>query len=185
MDDVLAEALRLRALGFAIHWLRAREKAPFANGWASAPIASVTELAETYRRGYNVGFRPGEFSIVDGGEIVVLDVDVRGGQAFADEAYAAAKSIMGGDFLPNVASGSGAGRHQYMKFKRGTSPKHAATVIRQADIWVSREGQLGRTRGEGAKPAWMIELLSTGKNVVLPPSIHPDTGAPYTWIRKP
>jgi len=32
--------------------------------------------------------------------------------------------------------------------------------------------------GEG----WKLEMLSTGKNLVVPPSVHPDTGKPYQWV---
>src|SRR5262249_46810530 len=30
---------------------------------------------------------------------------------------------------------------------------------------------------------WKLELFSTGKNLVVPPSVHPDTGKAYRWIR--
>jgi len=182
MDDALKEALRLRELGFAVHWLVAGQKRPIASEWASAPVMNTDDLRRTYKPGYNVGFRAGKWSVVDGKEICVLDVDVRGGALYAEEAYATARSIMLGKFAPNVLSGSGIGRHQYLGFKRGTAPERASTVLRQSDIWVSDCGRVTSTRQKNARPAWMIELLSTGKNVVLPPSIHPDTGKRYSWM---
>jgi putative DNA primase/helicase len=33
-------------------------------------------------------------------------------------------------------------------------------------------------QGEG----WKLELFSTGKQIVVPPSVHPDTGKCYTWV---
>jgi hypothetical protein len=38
--------------------------------------------------------------------------------------------------------------------------------------------KLGR---EVKKRHWEIELFGTGKQVAMPPSIHPDTGLPYRW----
>jgi len=121
--------------------------------------------------------------VVAGREICVLDVDIRGGPAFADEAYAAAKSMLKELLAWHVISGSEVGRHQYLGFPIGTSPPKAATTLRESDIWVLPGGEFCAPRTYGARPAWQIELLSTGKNVVLPPSIHPDTSKPYIWRR--
>jgi len=181
MDDTLKEALRLHKLGFAIHWLMPGEKRPISEGWVDAPRLTESELKSSYRPGLNIGFRPGRWSVVRRKEVCVLDIDIRGGKDFADEAYAAARSIMGKLYTPTVISGSGVGRHQYLGFPIGASPPRAATTLRQSDLWVGSEGRIFRHKVEGARPAWLIELLSTGKNVVLPPSIHPDTGRPYAW----
>lgn len=109
-NDILKTALALREMGFAIHWLVPGEKRPIEAGWADAPIASIGELEKNYRNGYNVGFRPGKYSVVDGKEVIVLDIDVRGGGAFAGEAYAVATSVLGGAYNPQVQSGSGWGK---------------------------------------------------------------------------
>ena len=171
----------MRTMGFAIHWLAPASKKPVAGEWSTAPIMDETDLRATYRRGLNVGFRPGKFSVVNGHEICVLDIDIRGGEAYRDEAYAAAKSMLGGAFRPNVISGSGVGRHIYLAFAMGASPAKAATTLRQSDVLVDDTGAYCSVGTVGARPAWLIELLSTGKNVVLPPSLHPDTNKPYTW----
>lgn len=61
-----------------------------------------------------------------------------------------------------------------------------------------KRGQTGETRFfrfnerfpstdicDGGRPAKrMVQLLSSGKQTVIPPSIHPDTGAAYFWINK-
>jgi len=181
MDKMLEEALRLRRLGLAVHWLRPNSKAPIADGWAQAPVMTEGELRAAYRPGNNVGFRPGKWSLVDGKEVCVLDVDIRGGHPYAAEAYAAAVAMMGVDKF-DVVTGSIVGRHRYLKFPPGKSPPAAATTLRQSDIWIHQNtGKVCSTRSDGARPAWLIELLSTGKNVVLPPSIHPDTGKPYIF----
>jgi len=179
MSETLKEALRLRELGFAVHWLQPRTKIPLLSGWATAPVPSLEELERTYREGFNVGFRAGKYSIVDGREVCVLDVDIKD-PTYAEEAYACANVILKGGFLPEVTTGSGDGRHQYIRFPLGGSPKKAATTLRHSDVWVLG-GKPCASSMKGARPAWVIELLSTGKNVVAPPSIHPATGKPYIW----
>jgi len=182
MDEMLTEALRLRNLGFAVHWLRPGEKIPVASGWSDAPVPAVTDLKRSYVSGYNLGFRPGKFTVVNGKEICVLDVDIRGGDAYAEEAYAAAKSMLSGHPF-DVMSGSIVGRHKYLAVPIGKSPSKAATTLRQSDIWIDAETGEPRVPGSpNARPAWLIEILSTGKNVVLPPSIHPDTKKPYKFL---
>lgn len=183
MTPILKTALALRERGFAIHWIAPKEKRPVEAGWPDAPLKSIDDLQRTYRVGYNVGFRPGKWSVVDGMEIVVLDIDVRGGKAFADEAYAMAKSVLGGAFDPQVRSGSGWGRHQYLRLPVGKSPDKAATTLRESDVW-TLEGKVCSPHTSGGRPAYVIELLSTGKNCVLPPSIHPDSNKPYEWLHK-
>jgi Bifunctional DNA primase/polymerase, N-terminal len=169
MDDTLKTALELHERGLAVHWLHRGEKSPVNHGWSQAAPQTAEELEASYQPGYNVGFRPGKWSIVDGFAVVVLDTDVRGGEQYCREAYAARDSLVG-DLKPTVVSGSGYGRHDFLLVRVEDCPDKAATVLRQSDIKV-----------DGGKNAWQIELLSTGKNVVLPPSIHPETGRQYTW----
>lgn len=181
MDKTLETALKYAERGFAVHWLRPKSKAPLSADWSTAPVMTPAELRDSYRPEYNVGFRPGKWSVVDGKEICVLDVDIRGGEPFAAEAYAAAQQITECTHF-DVISGSGVGRHTYLGFPVGTSPDKAATTLRQSDVWVDQAtGDVVPHGTDGAKPAWLIEVLSTGKNVVMPPSIHPDTLKPYEW----
>lgn len=183
MNFMLKTAVALRDIGFAVHWVVPKEKRPVDTGWVDAPLQSIADLERSYRDGYNLGFRPGKWSVVDGAEIVVLDVDIRGGRAFADEAYAVANSVLNGDFDPQVKSGSGYGRHQYLRMPLGSSPTKAATTLRESDIWIL-DGNVCSPRTKGGRPAYVVELLSTGKNCVLPPSIHPDSGKAYEWLHK-
>ena len=181
MDDMLKEALRLRKLGFAVHWLRPQSKIPLGTAWADAPVMDERAIRSSYQSGYNLGFRPGKWSVVKGREICVLDIDIRGGPAYADEAYAAARSLLSSSRF-DVVSGSGVGRHRYLGFLPGKAPPKSATTLRQSDIWVNRDDfSICEAGSPSAAPAWLIEILSTGKNVVMPPSIHPDTGRPYQF----
>ena len=180
MDEMLKEALRLRRLGFATHWLRPGSKAPIAAAWSMAPVMTEQELQKAYVPGQNLGFRAGKWSVVDGKEICVIDVDVRGGPAYAKEAHAAAAAMLGSDHF-DVVSGSGVGRHRYVGFPIGQSPQKSAITLRQSDIWIDNETGEVCKPGNNARPAWLIEILSTGKQVVMPPSIHPDTNHPYQF----
>jgi len=180
-EAVIETAQRLRKLGFAIHWLRFGTKVPIETGWSGLPVKSPEELIRTHEPGNNVGFRAGLPSIVDGFAVVVLDVDIKHPD-YAEEAYAAAKSLMGGNFAPTVISGSGVGRHQFLRVPLEKMTNKAATTLRRADVAVlNDEPRIVRLGTPKSKPVWTIELLSTGKNVVLPPSIHPDTGRQYEW----
>jgi len=60
--SVLATGIMLAQRGDAVHWVRPRSKAPIADGWSTAPVATITTLRQTYRPGYNVGVRCGHWS---------------------------------------------------------------------------------------------------------------------------
>ncbi len=155
MDVILEEAIRLRRLGFAVHWLWPKSKAPIAGGWSEVPVMEVPELTNSYRPGFNLGFRPGRWSVVDGKEICVLDIDVRGGELYADEARAAAKNLLRDAYSPTVQSGSGPGLHQYLRFPVGQSPGTAAITIRESDVWVRAR----RGRSSSFRPARTLSCL--------------------------
>jgi Bifunctional DNA primase/polymerase, N-terminal/Protein of unknown function (DUF3987) len=181
--NVLDAAIELCASGFAVHWVRPRSKAPVEAGWSTATVPTANELTASYRTGNNVGFRAGTWSTVDGSAICVLDVDVRGGAKYQNEALAAAEAVYGGPIEYDVVSGSGHGRHKYLRFPPGQVPNKAAMALMTSEVYVLPSGTVCKKSDKGAKPAWMVELLSTGKNVVAPPSIHPDTGKPYVALR--
>jgi hypothetical protein len=182
-DQVLQDAIRLLRAGFAVHWLAPASKAPIEGGWAQRTFIEEDELVATYKRGFNVGFRPGKWSVVEGREICVIDVDVRGGERYEQEAHCAAQALLEEPSGFTVITGSGVGRHLYIAFEKGVSPDKAATTLRQSDVYVTPDFEICDPYADDARPAWLIELLSTGKNVVMPPSIHPDTGMAYRWTR--
>lgn len=176
---IFKSACTHQALGLAVHWLKIASKAPVVSGWSNAPILTPENLLRTHEPGFNVGFRAGEYSEVNGFNVVVLDIDIKHPD-FANEAYAAANQLMGGNLKYTVISGSEVGRHQYLLVSKEHTPSKAATTLRQSDIAV-KNGHTVPLGTEGSKPAWTIELLSTGKNVVMPPSIHPDSHKNYSW----
>ncbi len=161
---------------FAVHWLHPREKRPYGNDWAKRPVATLDKLRETYRRDNNVGVRLGRWSEVAGLYLHVLDIDIRNDD-LEDEAFERLERLFPGqdmDRLPMVRSGSGgASRHLYLLTDRAfASKKLAHSATKHVDAQGKKHWD------------WEIELFGTGKQVAMPPSIHPDTGAPYTWERE-
>jgi hypothetical protein len=146
--------------GFACHWLHG--KAPYQKDWSTLPVATLEELKRSYFPYNNLGVRIGKWSVLEPGYgLVVLDIDLRDPLG-ADACYEAVERFLGHAEL-TVASGRGLGGHVYMTCPLDRLPSKAATTL---------------AVGQG----WKLELFSTGKQVVLPPSVHPDTGKRYEWV---
>jgi len=175
---VLQSAKALAREGCAVIWLKKKQKRPIDNGWTSAPVNSVAELESTYRPGYNVGVRLGEPSEIDTDLFLhALDVDVKGTDPRDEaEAYAALAEILPTwEKFPWVESGRGGGSaHIYVAVTEPLTKETLAQSSRRID-WIDGNGKKHNSA------TWEIQLLGTGQQVVLPPSIHPDTGRPYKW----
>ncbi len=190
---MLNEAKRLWDLGFAIIWLRPKSKVPVEGGWTTGPRAEWSYLEKTYRPGYNVGVRLGTPSKIGKNFLTVVDIDVKSKEKkHRIEAVRAAKKIVGDTLCPTVRSGRGGGsRHFYClcseSFKT-YNPAQSPEIIRvhqpskkpsKKELEELSEADL--KNGIRLSHAWEISLYSQGRQVVLPPSIHPDTGALYEW----
>jgi hypothetical protein len=186
-QSVLAAIAPLREAGFALHWLHPRKKRPIGEEWQKAPVASLADLQRAHRPGNNLGVRLGEPSYTPAGYLHVFDLDIRVPD-LAEEAWEAFESLFPGirETLPCVESGSGGeSRHLYFVTDR---------PFRSKKLAVSEGKHRRETRGDNGELKttwscdWEIELfggsLETHKQVVLPPSIHPDTGQPYVWERE-
>ena len=162
--SILGAGIMLAQRGYASHWLRSWSKAPIADGWSNAPVATITTLRQTYRPGYNVGVRCGHWScpLPEHG-LVVLDIDIRNPEA-TGPALAAVEAMLGeASTGPTVLSGGGNGsRHLWFACPLDQLPPKANITILKAD-------------------GWKLEVLSTGKQVVVPPSVHP-SGQLYQWL---
>jgi hypothetical protein len=166
---MLETARELVLLGYACHWLKPRSKAPLAAGWAQAPVASSDAMQTTFRPGLNLGIRCGRWSQPrDGYGLLVLDVDIHAPQ-YQDEATEAVEALLPECLeVPVVLSGRGLGsRHLWFTCPLGTLPSKANITLAQGP--------------DPAENTWRLELLSTGKQVVCPPSVHPETGRLYAW----
>lgn len=161
-------------IGFAIHWLRPQSKAPIAADWSMKPVASYERLRKTYKDGNNVGVRLGRWSKVGDFYLHVIDLDIRDDGLASEARERLAELFPDWESFPTVKSGSGgSSRHLYIVCPEPFSSKklaHSKDKIQTPD---------GKWHWK-----WEIELFGTGKQVALPPSIHPDTGKPYRWIRE-
>ena len=181
-SQVLASISDLCDAGFACHWLHPRAKRPIGKEWQDAPRATLAGLTASHARGNNLGVRLGEPSLLTcGGYLHALDFDIRVGD-LGDEAWDAFHALLPSVdplALPCVASGSGGeSRHLYFVTDKPFFSKKLAVS----------EGKHRRWDADRKKDVWScdweIDLFGTGKQVVLPPSIHPDTKLPYLWVRE-
>jgi predicted P-loop ATPase len=190
------EVRRLYDLGFAIHWLHAKSKRPIESKWTTGPRKSWAELEKSARAGMNVGVRLGEPSKVGGGYLAVIDCDVKS----SEEKHLEEMRVKLKELFPDartfhrVDSGRGGGScHFYFLTAEPVSPKRLA---QSADKVKVRMPSSVPSRAESAelspeelatgirlRAAWEISLMGDGQQVVLPPSIHPDTGRAYSWAR--
>lgn len=171
---MLAHIEHLARAGFAIHWLHPKSKRPIGEDWQDKPVASLEKLQKTFKQGNNVGVRLGKWSKVGDHWLHVIDLDVRTA-SLADEARAKVAALFpeSADW-PTVISGSGGeSRHFYLLSDKPFSSRQLA---HSAEKFVDKDGK--------SRWKWEIELYGTGKQVVLPSSIHPDTGKPYRWLKQ-
>lgn len=205
-DSILHEARRLFDLGFGVHWLKKGldGKKPVSANWANGTRQTFKELEATYQKGYGLGVRLGKASTLrDGTKLVQIDLDIKSSEReHHDEALAALKRVLpklsDEPFAPTVVTGYGrrilvrvAGKVSSKKLARSknqVSVYSPSTPINQVQLNAVKNGQLTKKQledGYRLKAAWEIELMGDGKQAVLPPSIHPDTGTPYTWSFDP
>jgi predicted P-loop ATPase len=151
---------RLHQLGFSLIWLHDKSKRPIDTGWTSMPRKTLEDLEAQYREGLNVGVRTGRTSKLANGYLACIDVDVKDAD-YREEAIAVAEEILGFTTAPQVRSGSGHGsRHYYVATRE---PFKMVTVAKKPGLYE-------------------VCIYSDGRQMVLPPSIHPDTGKRYVWF---
>ena len=169
----------LHKVGFSLILLKPKKKQPVDDGWSKRPRSKLYDILEGIDDGCNVGFRPGVTSkAANGGYIHGIDLDIRIPED-KDEAIAKIEELFGRKFLKNCArviSGSGGeSRHFYFTLRR---PMRAKTVAHSKEKFFDEAKQAWRWR-------WEIEVFGEGKQMVLPPSIHPDTKKEYVWSKAP
>lgn len=176
--DVLDQARPLVEAGVALHWLRPRSKAPVDTAWSEKPVPTWDDVKRSWRAGYNLGVRLGEPSRTAAGYLHLIDLDIRRPEK-AEEAWTALESLWPEvRSFPFVVSGSGGeSRHFYLVADR---PFRSKKIARSEGYDLVFDPEKGR---EVKRRHWEIELFGTGKQAVLPPSIHPDTGLAYRWGR--
>ncbi len=193
---MLKEAHRLYRLGFAIHWLKERSKVPLNGGWTTGPRTKWGALKAASRPGLNIGVRLGKASkLIDGGYLAVIDCDVKSTQEkHHTEMTAKLRELFGPSILegPWVLTGRGNGSaHIYVMTEkpqesfRVAQSKFKVKVLMPSVDPTPKEHELLSAKelaqGMRLRAAWEIDVMGEGRQVVLPPSIHPDTGKRYAW----
>lgn len=179
LDSVILSCRESVEAGCALHWLVPRQKRPILAEWSTAPVNGLAALRASHRPGANIGIRLGQPSKTDLGYLYLIDLDIRD-PSRAAEAWAHLEKLLPNcHSLPTVQSGSGGeSRHLYF-FCETAFPK---TKLAKSDSFkMVFDAHLNR---EVKKRDWEIDLYGTGAQAVLPPSIHPDTGLPYRWLRE-
>lgn len=199
---IFKEAKRLYDLGFAIHWLHPRSKRPVESGWTTGPRKKWAELESSFKAGLNIGVRLGTPSRLRSGEnwgyLAVLDVDVKSSDPrHRSEALAAVDALLvstRSGTAPRVASGRGNGSsHYYVLTEKPFKTFNAAASAEMVKVLMpSKKASKAELKaltapeieaGWRMSRAWEISLYSDGRQVVLPPSVHPDSGELYRWER--
>lgn len=188
------EGKRLYRLGFAIHWLKANSKVPVEAGWTKGSRASWDYLKASYRPGLNIGVRLGRASqFRDGTYLAVIDCDVKSNdKRHLKEMKRKLRTFVDADGCSRVLSGRGNGsQHLYVRTKRPAAPTRLSQSsekvrVSMPSVEPSRYEKKTLTaadlkQGIRLRAAWEISLMGEGQQVVLPPSVHPDTGATYSW----
>lgn len=178
VDSVLEFNRFLLDAGAALHWLVPGDKMPIEPQWSDAPRYTAEQLRNKHRAGANIGVRFGEPSNLSGYFLHIIDIDIRSAE-FADAAWSALlKLCPGARSLPSVISGSGGeSRHLYFLTDKPFRKKKLAKSAGFADVWNEKKQKNVK------KNDWEIDIMGTGSQAVLPPSIHPDTKLPYKWER--
>ena len=169
----------LYEIGFSLILLKPKRKQPMDDSWSKGPRVKLSEITDGLDNGCNLGFRPGVTSKTeDGFYIHGIDLDIRCPED-KEEAIKKIEELFGRKFLKQcarVVSGSGGdSRHFYFKLRR---PMRAKTIAHSKEKFFDEAKNAWRWR-------WEIEVFGEGKQLVLPPSIHPDTGKPYVWSNEP
>ena len=174
-DSILATARELSSLGFSLHWLHQRQKRPIGKDWSERDFQTFETLRNTHTGNTNIGVRLGEPSrLAETRYLHVIDADIRVA-SLVDEAMEKLRELLpvDPDTLPMVRSGSGgASFHLYFVTDKPFRSKRLAVS----------EGKHRDAEGHWHYD-FELELFGTGKQVVLPPSIHP-SGKPYVWERE-
>jgi hypothetical protein len=195
---VLREAKRLYDLGWAIHWIKPRSKAPVKAGWSGPTRDDWKTLHAEYTADYGLGVRMGAASALPGGGYLAnIDIDIKSKDPrHHDEAVKFVEKKFPGllSRAPDIKTGYGMRlvcrtTEPVKSGKLGASSEECVvklptTEINRRQLKAVEEGKANRgpvKRGVyRVRPAWEVEFMSEGRQVVLPPSIHPETGKPYT-----
>ncbi|MFV0549333.1 MAG: DUF927 domain-containing protein [Limnobaculum xujianqingii] len=162
-----------------IHPLMTGTKRPVNAGWTTAPILTIDEVKKQVpdwlQKGYSLGVRTG-YPMLNGEVFLVVDVDIHGAaltENVRQELWVQLTTLGLDPTQPTVITGRDNGScHYYISVSDSDLAARvgAATTISKSQY-----------SNNDSKPCWAIEILGKGKQVVSPPSVHPDTGKHYIF----
>jgi predicted P-loop ATPase len=191
----LNEVKHLHEMGMALVLLYPKSKQPIGLDWQKGERKKWEKLTKQFKTPMNVGVRLGSPSkFPDGSFLCVLDCDVKSTDpVHVKEMEKALHAFCPShEFAPRVLSGRGGGScHIYFRTKnpqqsfKALSSGHKVKVFMpsvapsKADREVLTESEVNA--GYRYRLAWEVDVFGEGKQVVVPPSTHPDTLRPYKW----
>jgi len=193
----VGELKRLHAMGLGVHLLRPNSKVPLKPGWTDNKREPIKTLLKEYKTGMNIGTKLGEPSKIEDCYLAVIDVDIKGtDKRFRKEAEEWIEKHFPGllGSAPVTHSGRGNGsKHIWclvqdpMDSRKLTSSSELIEVhmpsVKPSKNDIEKLGKKKTDKGIRTRPAWELDFMCAGRQVVLPPSIHPDTGKAYRWGR--
>lgn len=188
-----SEAKRLYdTLDFGVHWIKEKSKAPVKAKWAEHTRDSWESLEKGYRPGYGLGVRLGFPSKIDDHYLANIDIDIKSSdKRHHSEAIKIVKKHFPGlwEKAPRVKTGYG-----YRLFFRTKKPFPSGKITQSketCEVLLPTVEPRGLTlkllskekisEGYRVRPAFEVEAMSEGRQVLLPPTIHPETGQIYIW----
>lgn len=195
MLSAILEAKQLHSYGFGIHWIRPNSKIPVKSGWSNNQRDPLTMLLAEHQAGFNVGTKLGTPSKVKNGYLAVIDVDVKGTlPKHRAQALAKIEELFPGMLTdaPVTLSGRGNGSmHVWFLVPTPLQSRNVFASNEQVTVHMPSAkattqqikilGEQKVAEGFRLRPAFEVDFMCEGRQVVLPPSIHPDTGKVYKW----
>lgn len=193
----LGEAKRLHAMGMGVHWLRPNSKVPVKSGWSGDSRDTIKELVSSYKKGFNIGTKLGKPSEIGDCFLAVLDIDVKGlEKKHKTEARNWVEQNFPGLLATAPITHSGRGNGSMHVWCLVQNPMDSRKLTASPDVVKVLMPSVTPSKNDKARlsdkeikegfrmrPAWEVDFMCAGRQVVLPPSIHPDTGKEYKWGR--
>ena len=193
----ILEMQRLHALKLKVHWLKPKDKMPVEGNWSSIERRSVAYLEKSYQSGMNIGVVLGAASkLADGRYLAVIDCDVKSTdpQHQKEMEQELDRIFPSWRNSPIVKSGRGGGsKHIWCATTEPIKKFNAARSKTEIPVFMGHGKPSKRDeetltpeqlkQGLRVRPAWEIDVLATGNQVAIPPSIHPLSGKPYEWLK--
>lgn len=181
-------------LGFSLIPLHPKSKRPVGDKWNEKPKLTFEEFQKKYKLGQNIGVLLGSASnLKDETYLLCVDCDLKSDKEIHKRELEEALKASGLDV--GLVSMSGRGNGSHHRFFKSAEPLEKGFRLAQSShsvkvhmpsVEASSNDKATLTAKEvkagfRMRPAWEIDVKGKGTQVVLPPSVHPDSGLEYSW----